>query len=166
MNHYFQNIVFLNPNLACTLFQSTQRNITSLCSFRGPTYKLLLSFTVISDVYRSFIQNKTTFTKYCLIQWMPKLLRSFDIHWRRQYLVNFMGLVGIVNATVNKTKPIFAGLRRANFLIFNTAVLSARNGLDIKDAGWNYWQKQDSCVHSASSSLTALLISFSLTEIS
>ena len=29
----------------------------------GQTYKLLLSFTVISDVHRSFIPNKTTFTK-------------------------------------------------------------------------------------------------------
>ena len=37
--------------------------------FPGPTYKLLLIFTVISDVYRSF----TTFTRYCLIQWISKL---------------------------------------------------------------------------------------------
>ena len=43
-------------------------------------------FTVISDVYRSFIPNKTTFTLYCL----P---RSFEIHWVRQYLLHFMGLV-------------------------------------------------------------------------
>ena len=27
-------------------------------------YKLLLSFAVISEEYRSFIPNKTTFTKY------------------------------------------------------------------------------------------------------
>ena len=31
--------------------------------FIGQVYKLLLSFTIISDVYRSFIPNKTTFTK-------------------------------------------------------------------------------------------------------
>ena len=34
--------------------------------FTGQTYKLLLNFTVISDVYKSFIPNKTTFTKCCL----------------------------------------------------------------------------------------------------
>ena len=30
-------------------------------------YKLLLSFTVISDGYRSFIPNETTFTKAALL---------------------------------------------------------------------------------------------------
>ena len=34
-------------------------------------YKLLQRFTVTSDVYRSFISNKTT--KYCLPQWISKL---------------------------------------------------------------------------------------------
>ena len=48
------------------------------------TYKLLLIFMVISDVYRSFIQNKTMFTKYCLTQWISKLQGSFEIHWVRQ----------------------------------------------------------------------------------
>ena len=61
--------------------------------FTGPTYKLILSFTVISDVYRSFIPNKTTFTKYCLTQWISKLC-SFEIHLVREYLANFMGLAG------------------------------------------------------------------------
>ena len=41
--------------------------------FTDPTYKLLLSFPVISDVYRSFIPNKTTFIKYCLTRWISKL---------------------------------------------------------------------------------------------
>ena len=79
--------------------------------FTGLTYKLFSSFTgFFSDVYRSFIWNKTTFTKYCLTQWISKLPGSFEIHWvRRQCLVNFMGLAGIVNATVYKTKPIFRG---------------------------------------------------------
>ena len=57
-----------------------------------------------------FIQNKTTFTKFCLTQWISKLPGSFVIHWVRQYLVNFMGLAGIANATVYKTEPIFSGL--------------------------------------------------------
>ena len=43
-------------------------------------YKLFVSFIVISDVYKSFIPNKATFTKYCLTQWILKLSRSFEIH--------------------------------------------------------------------------------------
>ena len=42
-------------------------------TFAGPTYKLLLNFTVISDFYMSSIPNKTTFTKCCLTQWISKL---------------------------------------------------------------------------------------------
>ena len=40
-----------------------------------------------------------------------KLPWSFEIHWVKQYLVDFTGLAGIVNATVDKTKLILAGLR-------------------------------------------------------
>ena len=32
--------------------------------FIGPTYKLLLSFTVISDVYRSFMRKKLQVLSY------------------------------------------------------------------------------------------------------
>ena len=60
-------------------------------------YKLLLSFTVISDIYRSFIPHETTFTKHGLIT------QSFEIQ------VNFTGLAGIVNATVYETEPIITG---------------------------------------------------------
>ena len=49
--------------------------------FTGPTYKLHLSFTVISDVCKSFIPNKITFAKYCLAQWISKLPGSFEIHY-------------------------------------------------------------------------------------
>ena len=35
---------------------------------------------------------------------------SFKIHWVRQYLVNFTGLVGIVNAMFARTHPISTGL--------------------------------------------------------
>ena len=59
-------------------------------------YKLLMSFMVIWDVYRSFIPDDTTFTKYCLT-WNPLSIL-------RQYLVNFMGLMGIINTTVYKTE--------------------------------------------------------------
>ena len=60
----------------------------------------------------SFIPDKLhlLFTKYCITQWISKLLGSFEIHWVRLYLVNFVALAGIVNPTVYKTKPIFTGL--------------------------------------------------------
>ena len=56
------------------------------------SYVKVSSFTVISDVYRSFIRNET-FTKYCLTQWISKP-RSFEIHWVRHYHVNFHGSGG------------------------------------------------------------------------
>ena len=52
---------------------------------------VFFSITVISEVYRPFIWNKATFTKYCFIQWISKLPVSFEIHWVRQYLVTFIG---------------------------------------------------------------------------
>ena len=64
--------------------------------FTGPMYKLFLKFTIILDVYRSFIRNKISFTKCCLIQWISKLPLSFQIHWVRQYLINFTGLASLV----------------------------------------------------------------------
>ena len=74
----------------------------------GPMYRLyfwtgLSSFTISSDVYMSFIPNKTTFTMYCRTQWISKLLGGFEIHRVRQYLINVTGLAGIVNANVYKS---------------------------------------------------------------
>ena len=40
--------------------------------YTGLIYKLPLTCGLISDVCRSFIRNKTTFTKYCLTQWISK----------------------------------------------------------------------------------------------
>ena len=74
-------------------------------------YKLHLGFMVISYVYRSFISNKTTFTKYCVIQCISKLHGGFEIYLVRQYLVIFTDLVGLVIATVYRTEPILIGLR-------------------------------------------------------
>ena len=31
-----------------------------------------IDLSVFSDIYRSFIPNKSTFTKYCLTQWISK----------------------------------------------------------------------------------------------
>ena len=39
--------------------------------FTGPTFKLLLCFTSIPDIYNSFIRNKTTFTKYLRAWYLP-----------------------------------------------------------------------------------------------
>ena len=36
--------------------------------FTDPTYNLLSNLVVISDIHRSFIPNKITFTKYCLTE--------------------------------------------------------------------------------------------------
>ena len=84
--------------------------------FTGQAYKLRSSFAVISDVYRSLLLNEITSTKYyCLTRWISKFPRSFEIHWVRQYLVNFVGLVGIVNANVYKTEPFSQGSGMANF---------------------------------------------------
>ena len=80
--------------------------------FTGPTYQLLLSFAVILDVYRSFTINKTTFTKYCLTQWISTFPGSFEICWVSQYLA------GIVNTAVYKTEPIFSGLRHCKWVYF------------------------------------------------
>ena len=51
------------------------RPLTPVLKIRKNIYrsKLFLSFSVISYVYRSFIRNKTTFTKHCLTQWLSKL---------------------------------------------------------------------------------------------
>ena len=51
---------------------------------------------------------------YCRTQWISTFDGSFEILWVRQYLVHFMGLAGIVNATVCKTEPIFEGSRNVN----------------------------------------------------
>ena len=83
--------------------------------FTGPTYKLLLSLTVISGVYSSFIPNKLHLLSTVL------LLGSFEIHWVRQYQVNFMGQASIVNTTVYKTEPIFTGLRHGKLFWFLAA---------------------------------------------
>ena len=46
---------------------------------------LLLGFMIISALNRLFIRNRYIFTKYCLTQWISKLLGTFEIHWVRQF---------------------------------------------------------------------------------
>ena len=43
-------------------------------------------------------------------QWIWKLPGSFEIHWIRQYMVNFMALMCITNGNVYMTEPNFTGL--------------------------------------------------------
>ena len=64
--------------------------------FTVPMYKLLLSFAFISDVTNTVL--------------LSGFQRSFDIRCVRQCFVNFTGLVGIVTATVYKTKSMFISL--------------------------------------------------------
>ena len=72
--------------------------------FTGQTHKLLLGFTIIPDVYRSFIPNKLHLIS-------TVLLRGFQgSPGVRKNLVNFTGLLGTVNAMVYKTEPISTGL--------------------------------------------------------
>ena len=82
----------------------------------GPTH---FSF---SEVYRSFIPNKTTFTMYCLTHQISKLPRSFEIHWVRQYLINFIGLGGLVTAAVYRTAKFHRSWAWQIVLIFDTAI--------------------------------------------
>ena len=77
---------------------------------------------VIFELYshfRSFIPNKTMFITYCL----SGLPGSFKIHWVRQLLVHFMVVVGIVNATVYRTEPIFMDLGHSKMSQFLTLQL-------------------------------------------
>ena len=92
--------------------------------FTGPTYKLLLRFIVISYVYRFFIPNKVTY----IYKVMSYSVDFKAINWVTQCLEIFTGLVGIVNATVHKTKPIFHRSRAWQiFQIFNIG----GNGLQV-----------------------------------
>ena len=69
---YYAKNHFCTWDLQHNLTMSKMRTILT-----GPTLKLLLSFTVISDVYVSFIPNKTTFTHNCLTQ-LWNLLRKTE----------------------------------------------------------------------------------------
>ena len=40
------------------------------------------------------------------------------IHWARQHLANFTGLVGILNVTVYKAEPILTGLVQNKLFLF------------------------------------------------
>ena len=70
------------------------------------TFELYVHFRCLQVLYLKW----TTFTKYCLTQ----------IYCERQYIVNFMGLVGIVNANVYKTESFFTYLGHGKLSQFLT----------------------------------------------
>ena len=101
----------------CASFQS-HRWIT------GPTHKLPLSFTAISDVTGPLFEIKLhVYTRYCLTQRISKLCESFEIHWVRQYLTNFTDMACIANITVYKSEPVFTGLGHGNLSEFLTLLI-------------------------------------------
>ena len=104
--HYRDQAHVCIPSVAFTP-SVTEWKIRKL--FTDPMHKLYSGFTVISYVYRSFIPNKITLIN-CLTQWISKFPGSFEIHWVRQYLVNFTGVGGIINTIVYKTELIFTGV--------------------------------------------------------
>ena len=65
---------FLQYDIMKGTYQSSVKKLGTI--FTGPTYNLLLSFMVISDVCRSFIPNKTTFIKYFSQHQANKKLQS------------------------------------------------------------------------------------------
>ena len=58
-----------------------------------------------------------------------KLTGSFEIHWVRQCLVNFTGVVGIVNTIVYKTETILIGLGHGQLSWFLTLNLHVNESL-------------------------------------
>ena len=73
---------------------------SALCPSTGPSWT---NFNEMWTTYYNYYTHKK-------MQWISKLPRSFEIHWVRQYIVNFTDLMGIVNATVYKTEPTFTSL--------------------------------------------------------
>ena len=78
----------------------------------GPAHKLLSGFNTISDVYGSFIRNKTTFTKYCLTQWISELPRRFEIHWVSQ-------VSGMTNRLISFSNVMVFSVTQCNRFIIN-----------------------------------------------
>ena len=93
-------------------------------------YKLLQKSFQMFIGPRSIFPNKTIFTKYWLTLWIPKLNRSFEILWIRQYLLNFMGLEGIVNVNVYKATTNFHRSQAWQIVrIFNTVTIYSNTWL-------------------------------------
>ena len=80
------------------------------------TFEVYL-FTVISNVYRSFIPNRNCI--YEVLSYSVDFKAPREL-WNplRHYLVIFTGPAGIVNATVYKTEPNFPGLGHVKLTTF------------------------------------------------
>ena len=64
-------------------------------------------FVLWSDVYRSFIRNKTTYIKHCLTRWISWELWNPKI---KAISGKLYGFGGHSKTTAHKTKPIVTGL--------------------------------------------------------
>ena len=78
------------------------------------------------NIYRSelYCHFRNTFMKNCLASGFQT---PHELHWVRQYLVNFTGLVGIVNVIVYKTEPIFTGLGHGRLSLWRKGI--SRHGI-------------------------------------
>ena len=98
--------------------------------FTGPTYESFSNLTIISDVYRSFIRNKTIFTMYSLTQWISKPPGSFEIHWVCQYLPKFHAYSGHGKCNCLQDRPNFHRSRAWQIILtFNTALCQVKMSL-------------------------------------
>ena len=113
-----RRMLIINNNKSA-MFESSDNSVPKNRKiFYRPDVQVIFVLYSYLRCLRSFIPNKTIFTKYCFTQWISKLPKSFGIHWVRQYLVHFMVLAGIVNETVYKTELIFTGLGHGKFSEF------------------------------------------------
>ena len=114
---FYKDIFLTLPNSTkTTSFQQLALSLLCLTAitvnepgkrFTGQTYKLCLSFTVISDVYMSFFQIKLHILSTALLSGFQ---RSFKIYWARKYLANVAVQAGKINANVYKTELFFTSL--------------------------------------------------------
>ena len=107
-------------------------------SVKSPSCKFFWALWSVQMFTGPLFQIKRhIFTKFCLTQWISKLPGSYDIHWVRQHLVNFMGLAGIVNATVYKTANFHSSWTWQIVLIFNIFVIGL-GSLFFGGVGWGW----------------------------
>ena len=103
-----------------------------------------LSFKVISYVYRSFIQNKISFTKYCLAHWVSKLPGVLRNPLSVAVPGKLHGSGGHSKSNCLQDRANFHRSRAWQIvIIFNTAVLLILWG---RFTNWYYW-RLDKLVH-------------------
>ena len=97
-------------SLPCSDFEEIRENLLQCKNwdnFPGPIH-VKIGSVLLTCVF-TMSARPVKFAMYCLTQWIPKFLGSFEIHWIRQYLVfSFISNKGSVNIqnepTVKKSK--------------------------------------------------------------